>query len=263
MNLQDPEYTMVQLGKMQVEAALFFETPEQIYARVFIQVRPRAPLPRISVNYRRYANANSRISLRGDCLQVDISDLLQGAPAPIQEALASILISKLFRKPPDRSALARYRHYLNRAEVRRVLHLVKQERGRKILQDPKGAVYDLTGIFEELNWKYFHGLMARPILGWSVRPSKTTLGHFDPSHNAIVLSSLFDSAKAPELAVKYVMFHEMLHLKFPTEHRGLRRCVHTSDFKAGEREFENFAEAKASLRKFVEACRTTGERNAY
>ena len=246
---------MVQLVKMQVEAALFFETPEQIYARVFGSVRPRTPTPQISVTYRRYANANSRIRLHDGHLRVDISDLLQGAPAPIQEALASILICKLFRRPCDPSALARYRRYLNRADVRRVLHLVKQERGRKIFGDPKGQNYDLTSIFEELNWKYFHGLMARPLLGWSLRPSKTTLGHFDPSHNAIVLSSLLDSAKAPDLAVKYVMFHEMLHLKFPTEHQGTRRCVHTRSFKAAEREFEGFLESKTVLRNFVEQCR--------
>ena len=91
-----------------------------------------------------------------------------------------------------------------------------------------------------------------PQLGWSVRLSRTTLGHFDPSHNMIVLSRLLDSAKAPAMAVKYVMFHEMLHLKFPTEHRGFRRCVHTKEFKRAERTFEGYAEAKAALNRFVD-----------
>ncbi|HEX4807737.1 MAG TPA: SprT-like domain-containing protein [Bryobacteraceae bacterium] len=240
---------------MQVESALFFETPEDLYARVFRTLRPRTPLPQITVRFRRYANANARIRLNAGELCVDISDLLQGAPAPIQEALASILISKLFRKPPEPAVLACYRRYLNRSDVRRVLHLVKQERGRKLFRNPQGKVYDLTQIFNELNWKYFHGLLGQPQLGWSLRASRSTLGQFDPSHNAIILSRLLDNLDAPEISVKYVMFHEMLHLKFPTEHRGLRRCVHTKDFKEAERTFEGYKEAKLQLNRFIDRSR--------
>jgi hypothetical protein len=243
---------MVQLGKMQVETALFFESVDQIYERVFRAVKPRTPVPEITIRFRKYANANSRIRLEDGTLFVDISDLLEAAPAPIQEALAFILICKLFRKTPDAGVVARYRRYLNRADIRRTLHLVKQQRGRKAFRDPEGVVYDLCEIFEELNFQYFHGLMARPQLGWSLRPSRTTLGHYDPSHNVIVLSSLFDSANAPEIAVKFVMFHEMLHLKFPTTQRGWRRCVHTREFKEFEKQFENYGEAQAALKKFVE-----------
>jgi hypothetical protein len=44
------------------------------------------------------------------------------------------------------------------------------------------------------------------------------------------------------------MFHEMLHLRFPVEHHGPRRCVHTSEFKAAEKEFPGLKEAKAALK---------------
>jgi predicted metal-dependent hydrolase len=243
---------MLSLGKMHVETALLFESVEQIYARVFRAIKPRTPLPRISIQFRRYANANSRICLKDGCLLVEISDLLEAAPAPIQEALASILISKLFRRAPERAVLARYRRYLNRADVRRTLHLAKRQRGRKPLREAKGKIYDLRAIFEDLNFRYFHGLMAQPQLGWSLRPSRTTLGHYDPSHHAIVLSVLLDSEKAPELVVEFVMFHEMLHLRFPTEHRGARRCVHTKEFKMAEKQFELYDKATAELKKFVE-----------
>jgi len=243
---------MVQLGKMQVETALFFETAEQIYERVFRTVRPRTVVPEISINYRKYANANSRIQLENSRLKVNISDLLEGAPAPIQESLAHILISKLFRKAPDAAFVARYRRYLNRADVRRTLHLVKQQRGRKLFRHARGKVYDLCLVFDELNFRYFNGLIAQPQLGWSLRPSRTTLGHYDPSHNAIVLTNLFDSVQAPEIIVKFVMFHEMLHLGFPAEHRGSRRCVHTREFKQAERQFEDFQKAQLELTRFIE-----------
>ncbi len=237
---------------MQVETALFFETVDQIYARVFRTLKPRTPIPDITIRFRKYANANSRIRLAHGRLMVDISDLLESAPAPVHEALACILLCKLYRKELDPNVLARYRRYLNRSDIRRSLHLVKQERGRKAFRDPLGEHYDLCAMFEDLNFRYFNGLMARPGLGWSLKPSRTTLGHYDPSHHVIVLSRVLDSPNAPALAVRFVMFHEMLHLKFPTEHRGARRCVHTGQFKAAEREFEEYATAKAELKRFVE-----------
>jgi len=242
---------MLHLGKMQVEAALFFETVEQIYARVFQLVRPHAPLPEISVHYKKYANANSRISLHDGRLLVEISDLLESAPAPIQEALASVLLAKLFGRTPDKNCMAQYRHYLNRADMRRSLHSVKRERGRKAYGEPQGEVYNLAYLFSSLNEQYFQGVMAAPALGWSLRPSRTILGHYDPSHHVIVLSRTLDSPDAPESAVRFVMFHEMLHLRYPTENRGSRRCVHTPEFKRAEKQFANYSEAKEALKQFV------------
>jgi hypothetical protein len=236
---------------MRLETALFFESIEQIYTRVFRTLKPRTPVPAIVVRFRRYANANSRIRLASGHLHVDISDLLELAPAPIQEALASILIAKLFSQTPAKPCLACYRRYLNRADVRRFLESAKRERGRKFCLPAHGRIYDLDALFDDLNFEYFHGLMARPELGWSIRPSRTTLGHYDPCHHIIVLSRLLDSAEAPALVVRFVMFHEMLHLRYPTEQRAGRRCVHTRDFHKAEREFKEYQRAKEELRRFV------------
>ncbi len=237
---------------MQVEAALFFETAEQIYARVFRQIKPRTTLPPIHVRFKKYANADSRIVLANGLLCVYLSDVLENAPAPVQEALAKILLNKLYRKQSDQHALAVYRRYLNRADIRRALHLIKQTRGRKQFRDARGFAYNLHALFEELNTEFFAGSIEKPQLGWSLRPSRTTLGHYDPSHHVIILSSLLDSPDAPELAVRYVMYHEMLHLKHPTVHKTVRRCVHTAAFKAAEKLFPQFEIAKACLKTFLE-----------
>ena len=143
----------------------------------------------------------------------------------------------------------RYRRYLNRKEMRHTLQLVRQTRGRKFVSGPKGSVYDLEEIFEDLNLRCFHGLMARPQLGWSRRPSRVMLGHYDPSHNAIILSRLLDQRQVPRLVVEYVLFHEMLHLRFPVKHRGARRCVHTREFKEAEQEFVHLKQAKDLLKR--------------
>jgi hypothetical protein len=234
-----------------VESALLFETPEQIFLRVLGAVRPRMALSSISVEYCAFANANSFIRLEAGLFQVRLSDIFSDAPAPILEALAYILISKLFRHPVPRVFSQRYRLYLNRRDVRHAIHGVRRERGRKQVRHPKGEWYDLETIFEELNLDYFFGLMARPELGWSARPSRTTLGHYDPSHHVIVLSQILDQEHVPRIAVEYVMFHEMLHLRFPVEHKGTRRCVHTAEFKIAEREFKHLKEAKEMLRRLL------------
>ncbi len=239
---------------MAAETALFFETVEQIYVRVFRLLKPTAPVPPVTVCFLKYANANSRIRLRENHITVNISDLLEDAPAPVHEALAFILLGKLFGQPPSVNIVARYRRYLNRADVRRTLHLVKQQRGRKTFRNPRGRIYDLEQIFEELNLRYFHGLMARPQLGWSAMRSRTALGHYDPSHNAIVLSRLFDSEAASKMIVNFIMFHEMLHLRYPAEHKAARRCVHTKEFKLAEKRFEGYVEAKAALREFLKSA---------
>ncbi len=75
------------------------------------------------------------------------------------------------------------------------------------------------------------------------------LGHFDPSHNAIIISRIFDRQETPLLALEYVMFHEMLHLRFPVDHSGMRRCVHTKEFREAEKQFPQFKEAKELLKK--------------
>jgi hypothetical protein len=230
------------------EAEPAAETLEQLYARVFRTLRPRTALPEIRIQFRPYASANAQIKLAAGVLLVSMADTLESAPAPVLEALAEILLSKLFRKPIPAESNARYRRYLNRKDVRRSLDLVRQIRGRKRVEGPQGVRFHLDEMFAELNFRYFHGLMARPILGWSPFASRTLLGHYDPSHNAIVLSRTLDRPETPRLAVEYVLFHEMLHLRYPAEHTGIRRRVHTRAFKDAEKQFEQLAEAKRMLR---------------
>src|SRR5271169_3988096 len=235
-------------GVVLVQTAIFFETPEELFARVFSELKPRTPAPGLRIEFCKFANANSFVRWDEAGLHIRITDVLEGAPAPILEALAYILLSKLVRRPVPRTYAERYRRYLNRKEMRRSLQLVKQARGRKFVSGPRGTCYALEAMFEELNLRYFQGLAGCPLRGWSRRPPRVMLGHYDPSHNAIILSRFLDRHSVPRLAVEYVLFHEMLHLRFPVEHRGARRCVHTREFKEAERQFPLLKEAKQALK---------------
>ena len=232
-----------------LQSSLFFETPEEIYARVFHELKPRTPVPAMRVDFCQFANADSFIRLENGALHMRISDLLASAPAPVMEALAYILLGKLYRKPIARIYNHRYRLYLNRKDVRRQANLVRQLRGRKFVSGPKGKFYDLEEIFERLNRQFFDGLLGMPRLGWSRGASRSMLGHFDPSHNAIILSRIFDQPGRPALALEYVMFHEMLHLQFPVDHNGARRRVHTREFREAEKKFPQLKEAKEILKR--------------
>ena len=224
------------------------ETPEQIFLRVFIELKPRTPPPAIRVEFCAFANANSFIRLERGALFVRITDVLHGAPAGVLEALAHILLGKLIRRPAGSAYVDRYRRHLNSKATRTSLHSVRRERGRKLLLPALGERYDLETLFEDLNFRFFGGLMSRPVLGWSRGASRSALGHYDPSHNAIVLSRALDRESVPRIAVEYVMFHEMLHLRHPVEHKAARRCVHTPEFKRAEAEFPQLHEAKQLLK---------------
>src|SRR5581483_6267609 len=217
---------------------------QTIFEESFRELRPRTAVPELRIDFFRFASVNNTIRLREGRLLVRISDLLQGAPDSVLRAIAHILLAKMYRKPIDREHATRYRRYVSTHHMSEKAHLVRQMRGRKRITTPRGHVYHLEEIFEDLNLKYFHGLMARPLMTWSTERARNRLGHYDPAHNAIVVSSVFDHPRVPRYVVEYIVYHEMLHLKHPVKLRGSRRCVHPAEFQTEEKLFERLADAK-------------------
>ncbi len=91
--------------------------------------------------------------------------------------------------------------------------------------------------------------MARPRMSWSQTKTRRILGHYDPAHNAIIISRMFDHLAVPAYVLEYIVYHEMLHLKHPVKLRGSRRCVHSAEFQAEEKLFPHAAEANAFLKR--------------
>ena len=219
-----------------------------IFQQCYRELRPRAPLPDFQVEFFPFANINNTIRLREGKLLVRISDLLEGAPETVLESIAHILLAKIYRKPIERLHNTRYRRYVSSHEMANKSHLVRQVRGRKLVGPAKGHVYDLEAIFDELNLRFFHGLLGRPQMTWSRNHARNALGHYDPAHNTIVVSRVFDHRRVPRCAVEYIVYHEMLHLKYPVKLRGSRRCVHPPEFQAEENLFPHLEEAKKFLK---------------
>ncbi|HXJ88772.1 MAG TPA: M48 family peptidase [Candidatus Binatia bacterium] len=221
----------------------------EIFHETYTEVLPGTPLPELKIEFFAFANVNNTIRLRNGRLLVRLSDLLEGAPDTILKSIAHILLAKMYRKPIDRVHASRYRKYIGSHEIVRKAHLVRQMRGRKRLRSPRGHFYDLDAIFEDLNTSFFHGLMARPRMSWSQTRTRRILGHYDPAHNAIIISRIFDHPAIPRYVLDYIVYHEMLHLKHPVRLRGSRRCVHPPEFQAEEKLFPRVADANAFLKR--------------
>jgi len=205
-------------------------------------------MPEFQVEFYAFANVNNTIRLGQDVIHVRISDLLEGSPETVIEAIAHILLAKIYRKPIQALHSTRYRRYVSSHDMAAKAHLVRQVRGRKQIASARGQVYDLDQVFEELNRQFFYGLLARPQMTWSRAHARNSLAHYDPAHNAIVVSRVFDHARVPRYTLEYIVYHEMLHLKHPVKLRGSRRCVHGPEFQAEEKLFPHLEQAKLFLK---------------
>ena len=219
-----------------------------IFEEQYRELRPRAPIPSFDIRFRRFTSLNTTIRLREGRLHVRLSDILEHAPESVHHAIAHILLAKLYRKPIAPAHADRYRRHVSSEAVSRQAEHVRQTRGRKRILTHVGHHYDLNEVFDSLNARFFHGLLGRPILTWSAHAARRMLGHYDAAHNTIVVSRVFDRPNTPRVAIEYLLYHEMLHLKHPVRVKAGRRCVHSREFQAEERLFPHLEEAKAYLR---------------
>src|SRR5437660_8677453 len=137
-----------------------------LFEHAYRELRPRAPLPAYKVQFFPFANLNNTIRLREGRVLVRLSDLMEGAGDDVLYAILHILIAKLYQKEIDTGHAARFRKFAGSRSVSAKTHLIRQMRGRKTIHGPKGAHYDLEEVFEDLNTRFFSGLMGRPQMTW-------------------------------------------------------------------------------------------------
>jgi hypothetical protein len=219
-----------------------------LFEDVYRELRPGTAVPECKIQFYAFASLNNTIRLREGRILIRLSDLLEGAEDSVLHAILHILVSKLYRKEINAGHSARFRRFAGGAAIAEKLHLVRSTRGRKQILGPAGTHYHLDEIFDELNVRFFHGLMARPRMSWSANHSRYRLGHYDPAHNTIVVSRVFDRPGVPRYAIEYLVYHEMLHLRHPVRMQGSRRCVHPRAFQEEEEWFPQLAEAKKYLK---------------
>ena len=78
--------------------------PAELFRRVFRRLGINLVPPILRVEFRPFAGLRSTICLRKDHLEVRLSDVLQDASPLVLEALAEILLCKVYRRGASREA---------------------------------------------------------------------------------------------------------------------------------------------------------------
>ena len=140
-----------------------------------------------------FAGLRSTITLRNGAVKARVSDLLAEASPLVLEALAEILLARIFHRRPSREARECYLAYTFRPAIRHRIDAARRERGSKRLLPARGRHHDLEEIFHGLNHRFFHGQIPPSRLGWSPKDSRRILGHYDSGHGTIIVSRKLDS----------------------------------------------------------------------
>lgn len=217
------------------------------FQRVFTRLGCHSRPPQFVVNFFPYANLVHTIRLRGDVADVRLSDILKDAPLEVIEAVAGVLLSRLYRRKAPREMTDAYRRYSIARGTRRRLMQTRLRRGRRVESGPGGDAHDLAPMFTKLNREYFGGRLHRPRLGWSSRAWRAQLGCFDPGLDQIVMNIRLDRQTVPAYVVEYVLYHEMLHVKHPLRAASCGLQAHSAAFRAEERRFALYKRALTFL----------------
>lgn len=231
-----------------------------VYKDVFRHFEPKRSMPSIHVSFYPYVGINHTIRIRNGEIYVRIGEICRDMPVACHRGLAYILVGKLRGKKIPEGERSAYNEWIKSDKIRERAAEQKRERGYKIVTSSKGEFYDLDAIFEKLNRTYFRNRIAKPQLTWSARKTYRILGHHDAQMDHIAISRSLDSREVPRFVVEYVLFHEMLHIKHPTQHVNGRRYNHTPAFKRDEARFAHYEAAEKWIERNVRKLKRAAKR---
>lgn len=182
-------------------------------------------------------------------IRIRVNEHFRHAPDKIIELLAIILLAKVYKVRVGRDIRKSYDDYI---EILKESLPVKKY-NRLDSYTAKGEIFDLTKIFNQLNALYFGSNLKIPVLGWSRKNSYWRLGFYDKERDLLVISRVFDQSAVPEDIVRYMVYHEMLHIYYPSERKNGRRVIHPPAFRKTEKQFPGYKDIqnwlKSNLRK--------------
>jgi hypothetical protein len=220
---------------------------EALFQRMFTRIGCAERPPDFHVEFYPYSSLVLTIRRREETLYVRFSDLLRRAPVEVLEGAAALLLARVYRRRTPRALVKPYLEYARSDRTRERVSSMRRSRVRLRHTAPQGQHYDLAALFDQLNGKYFAGLLQRPHIGWSTRGWRRQFGCYDPGPNQILLNRRMDRSEVPQFVVEYVLYHEMLHLKHPTRRSGCSLISHSPQFRAEEKLFHQFDPARKFL----------------
>ncbi|MCS6873566.1 MAG: SprT-like domain-containing protein [Pyrinomonadaceae bacterium] len=193
---------------------------------------------KVSITFYPYKGLRHKIKVKDGYVTVRLASFIENAPLKIHKTLARMLVAKLLKKKVSQKDIATYEEFLeqNRIKLENVVE-----------PNPKGQIYNLEEIFENLNKKYFDNKIPKPVIKWSSRKTYRKLGCCSLTGKVITISKILDNEKVPLYVLEYVMYHEILHIKHPASYQNGKRLVHTKEFKKDEKKFKQFEKARRWL----------------
>ena len=131
-------------------------------------------------------------------------------------------------------------------------HQIRQTppRVRIIRIRTRGQCFDLKELYDEVNPRHFQGEVKAAIT-WGRRSARRRqrtirLGSYCHELKLIRIHPLLDQPFVPDYFIRYIIFHEMLHVHLGVaETKNGRRQIHTPKFRALERAYPEYERAIA------------------
>jgi predicted metal-dependent hydrolase len=173
-----------------------------------------------------------------------VNEQFRHAPDNILELLAIILLAKVYKVKVGRDIRNGYNDYVDILKDA----LPQKKHNRLDAYSAKGHIFDLSMIFKQLNEVYFANILTMPIVGWSRNKSYWRLGFYDKERNLLVISRIFDQSTVPEKIVRYLVYHEMLHIYYPSERKNSRRIIHSIEYRETEKQYPEYQDIQDWLK---------------
>jgi hypothetical protein len=187
---------------------------------------------------------------RSGTVRVRLHEAFLDAPIPVIQA-----IGRLIRRE-SRQARRAISAYVDSQS--RLWDPLAERPPRPLVVQPRGRVIDLQALFNDINRTHFDNQCAARITwGRGARNARNrrqiTFGTYDESAKVIRIHPILDRRTVPEFFVRYIVYHEMLHALLPAavSPRG-RKLYHSRLFRQRERQFQDYARARAWSKRFVE-----------
>jgi hypothetical protein len=214
---------------------------------------PRLPR-RLHVAFRPLAEAYFRTTARGGELRVVVNEAFSPAPDDVMAAMAEVIVARASGAARPRKVGAPFWRFVETDDLRDRMQRNYLARQRSFSPEPRGEVWDLAHLFDEVNEAYFDGALERPMLGWTLRPITYRWGWYSSMvrpHGLIVINCLLDDPRVPDFVLEGTMHHEMLHMLTDAMVVNGRRVVHTREFRRAERAFDRFSDLRPEYRKVL------------
>jgi predicted metal-dependent hydrolase len=201
----------------------------------------------IEAEFYPYRSLRHTVQWSGRKISARVSRHFQDAPGHILEILALILLSKVYHQRVDGMLRKIYRTYSHDLQKN-----IPVAAGRSVNRYiPVGKHFDLEKIFDDLNRVYFRNTLKVGRTGWSLKKSYRRLGFYDARRDLLVISKIFDHSRVPVEVVKYLVYHEMLHIQIPERTGKSRRILHPPEFRRREREFPGYQQIDDWIKRHI------------